>query len=324
MFKFKRKKEKPLLSPVQVLRRKVIRLRIAFLSTLVVLGIGLFVLIFSNFNYLLFKTLIARNYIHTYTLDEMFLYHLGFVPSNHARYFDNLVIAIVTQLIRVKGGDIYTYLYTPAQRIAMEERIRTRAAGAEFYEIVPGTVVLRLPNTAPLVQNFVFDNRDEIGVFDNLILDLRGNNGGELAVVQNIASLFLQTGDTIAFDETRWNLFSRERRARRRHSGFFDFDHIIILQDASTASSAEVLIAALAAHLDNETTIGEQTFGKAVGQVTLPLRQGFAVRATVLNIQNPQGESIHNIGIAPHIEYKGDDMLSFALDKLQGGNINER
>jgi C-terminal processing protease CtpA/Prc len=75
---------------------------------------------------------------------------------------------------------------------------------------------------------------------------------------------------------------------------------------------------ALSEHLPEVTTIGQTTFGKGTGQVTIPLTGGYAVRATVLRTYGPQGQCIHNVGIPPDIEFDVDiDLLEAAIEILQ-------
>lgn len=297
---------------------KYLRFKIISLTSIAVLLGGLFALVFINYDYMQFRLLIAGNYIHTDVLDEMFETHLGFVPDNYGRYFDNLVIAVVTQEIRQVGGDRFTYQYTPAMRQAQRDRVIQQAAQAEFREIADGIAYLWLPNISHMVEDFVMQNKAELAGFDNLVLDLRGNGGGNLAVSQAIAGLFLERRTVVGIDYARHNIFTRQRRA----SGnvYLEFDQIIILQDHRTASAAESLIAALQANLDNVTTIGQTSVGKAVGQVTLPMRRGFAVRATVIYIQTPDGGSIHNMGLSPNIYLYGQDFIEFALELLRSDN----
>lgn len=294
------------------LQKKHRRLKISFVCTVVFCVILLFGIIYINYDYILFKNLIAHTYSHTEALDELFQTHLGFAPANYARYFDNLVISIVTAEIRRTANDIYTYQYSPNQRIAQREGVIARAQLSRIEEISPDTVYMHLTNSSPYVRNFVRANIDTLASFDNLILDLRGNLGGYLNAIEYIASLFLQPRDTIGYNTTRINLLSQQRSASRGQP--LSFDNIIILQNGQTASAAEILILALKENLDNVTTVGSQTFGKGVGQVTLPLRRGFAVRATTILFESPLGNIIHNIGIAPDIEFFGDDIIDFAID----------
>ena len=313
----RRKRPKTLLSPIDTLKRKYLRFRIWALSIIGVLVLGLGTLLYTHYDYIVFRLLIAGNYIHTDTLDELFTEHIGFVPDRYSSHFDNLVIALMTREIRLVGGDVYTYMYTPTQREAHEERIAARAARADFAEVSPHIGLLTLHNVSPAVQDFVHDNRHEINSFDNLIIDLRGNNGGELAAMQAIAGMFLERGATIGHESARLGIFSRERRSRGAQ--FFEFEQIIILQDHMTASAAEGLIAALQDNLDNVTTIGQTSYGKAVGQVLIPLRRGFAVNATVILIQTPDGGTINNVGLEPNIFYEtnGDNIINLALTTIQ-------
>ena len=315
MGNFNNKRKKANMSPMDILRRKLLRLRIWAFSVIGVLVLGLAILIYGNYDYFLFKILVGGNYLHTETLDEMFMEHIGFVPHRHTSHFDNLVIAIMTREIRDAGGDVYTFMYTPTQRQAFEQRVQERATRAQISEVAPGVGHLVLYNISPYVQDFVQNNRYDINAFDSLIIDLRYNNGGELSAMQAIASLFLERGATINYENARMGWpFSRERRSRG--SQYFEFEQIIILQNDRTASAAETLIAALSYNLDNVTTIGTQTFGKAVGQALLPLRRGFAVNATVIELQTPEGNSINNVGIAPDVFFEGDDALELAISKL--------
>ncbi|MCL2236197.1 MAG: S41 family peptidase, partial [Defluviitaleaceae bacterium] len=193
---FRRKRGKRLRSVAE----KYLRFKIISLSSIAILLGGVFALVFVNYDYMQFRLLIAGNYIHTDTLDEMFETHLGFAPDNYGRYFDNLVIAVMTQEIRRVGGDRFTYQYTPAMRHAQRDRVISQAQQAEFREIAPGVAYLWLPNISPLVEDFVMDNKAELTNFDNLVLDLRGNGGGNLSVSQAISGLFVERRTVVGID----------------------------------------------------------------------------------------------------------------------------
>ena len=318
MFKMKRRQY---LTPLDRIEKKFLRFKIISLTIIALLIGGLSAIVYTNYDYLLFKTLIAHHYIHTDTLDELFEMH-GIQPESYSRNFDNLVISVVTQQIRQVGGDRYTYQYTPEAHARQIEGVRMRAASAEFYEIAPSVGYLFLPNISSYVRDFVMDNREEINQFDNLILDLRGNNGGVLDDFQIIAEQFLPRGASVGYEAARWHLFGWNVFGNQRLSRgdqFFEFDNIIILQSERTASAAEGLIMALHENLDNVTTIGELTYGKGIGQATLPLRGGYAVRATVILIETPSGATVHDIGITPDIEFDsyGDGIVNFALNLIE-------
>ena len=94
------------------------------------------------------------------------------------------------------------------------------------------------------------------------------------------------------------------------------YDKIIILQNNYTASASENMIAALKDNLDNVILVGETTFGKGIGQFTLPLRRGYAVKATVLLWDTPANINIHGKGISPDIPYSGNDAVEYVLSLI--------
>ena len=193
---------------------------------------------------------------------------------------------------------------------------RAVARRVSITPLTDDTVKLYIPNISSYTRTFVFDHREELARFPNLVLDLRGNYGGWLADFHRIADLFVPRGAVLAMEETRMPFFTRTITSR--NDSFFEFENIIILQNRQTASAAEGLIMALKHHVPNVVSVGETTFGKGIGQVTIPLTAGYAVRATVLLVLGPEGESIHMTGIDPHIFADPDiDMVDQALALLE-------
>ena len=274
------------------LKRRYRFFQIGFFVMLAIFGFT----IYANYDYWVFKMLIANNYILTDTLEDVYSRHireenrLGF-----HRDFDRVVISIVTRYL----NDRYTYLYSPQAHVAAREREVAVARQAAVTPLTDDTVQLFVPNLSSIARDFVLDNRHELAQYSNLVLDLRGNSGGWLADFHRIADLFVPRGAVLSIEETRLPIFARTITSR--NDPFFDFDNIIILQDRRTASAAEGLILALQYHLPNVITIGDTTFGKGIGQVTIPLTRGYAVRATVLLVNGPDGGNIHITGIQPDI-----------------------
>ena len=274
--------------------------------------------IYANYDYWVFKFLIANNYILTDALEEMYATHikeenrLGF-----HRDFDRVVISVVTGYLTAINNDRYTYLYSPQEHVAVREREVAVARTASVTSLSDDTVKLFVPNLSRIARDFVLDNRDTLAQYPNLVLDLRGNSGGWLVDFHRIAELFVPRGSVLSIEETRMSLFSRTITSNSEP--YFDFENIIILQNRRTASAAEGLILALQYHLPNVVTIGENTFGKGIGQVTIPLTRGYAVRATVLLVNGPDGSNIHMTGITPDIlaapeQYPVDLALAFIED----------
>jgi hypothetical protein len=282
-----------------------------------VLLLGLGATVWVHYDYWVFRLLIAGNYIFTDDLDELYNQHLHEEnrKSLH-RDFDRVMISVFTQAIREVNQDRYTYLYSPQAHQAVREREETVGRQATTTALTDDTVYLWIPNISRWSRDYVVSHADYLALYPNLILDLRYNAGGMLSDFHRIADLFVPRSAVLGFEETRMSLFTRTITSRGKPS--LDFDNIIILQNERTASAAEGLIQALTYHLPNVTTLGDYTFGKGIGQVTIPLTGGYAVRASVLLVSGPDGENIHRTGLAPMIFACDDtDWVQQALDMMK-------
>lgn len=269
--------------------------------------------IYANYDYWVFKLVIANNYVFTDALDELYSQHI--LAENRRgfhRDFDRVVISVFTGVLGDVNGDRYTYLYAPQEIQHVRETDRVIARRATVEALTEDTVFLFIPNISRITREFVYDNREYMAQYSNLVLDLRGNYGGWLADFHRIAGLFTPQGVTLSYEVTRLPMFTRTITSRG--DTFFEFENIIILQNRRTASAAESLIMALQEHTPGVVLLGETTFGKGTGQVTIPLTRGYAIRATVLDVLGPNGRSIHLTGIDPDIFADPDlDMLEQAL-----------
>jgi carboxyl-terminal processing protease len=128
-----------------------------------------------------------------------------------------------------------------------------------------------------------------------IVLDLRGNPGGLVTEMLNAASAFLDSG--VAFLE----------RARDEAPEPIRIDPgrvvdeeipLVVLVDYGTASSAEILAAALR---DNgrASIIGEQTFGTGTILNNRRLSDGSAIRLGVREWLTPAGKEVFRIGLTP-------------------------
>jgi len=283
------------------LKRRYRFFQIGFFTLITVFGFT----IYFNYDYWVFKLLIANNYILTDALEEMYSTHIREENrQSFHRDFDRVVISVVTGYLTSINNDRYTYLYSPQEHVAVREREVARARQAAVTPLTDDTIQLFVPNLSRIARDFVIDHQDQLAQYPNLILDLRGNSGGWLTDFHRIADLFVPRGAVLSIEETRWSIFSRTITSS--NDPFFDFENIVILQNGRTASAAEGLIMALQYHLPNVTIIGDTTFGKGIGQVTIPLTGGYAVRATVLLVNGPDGENIHMTGIPPDIPFEAD------------------
>jgi carboxyl-terminal processing protease len=132
-----------------------------------------------------------------------------------------------------------------------------------------------------------------------IIIDLRGNGGGDLHAAIDSAMLFLKEGKRIVSIETRNGTQDYESKA-----GAVNLTTPVYLwQDEATASAAEVFIAALT---DNgrAVSIGKRTAGKGTREEIIELSDGSALILATGNLRTPGGTLYQGEGLKPTYELK--------------------
>jgi carboxyl-terminal processing protease len=135
-----------------------------------------------------------------------------------------------------------------------------------------------------------------------LLLDLRGNTGGELESCVEAASQFLGKGPVVYIEER-----GKPRRVRNAVNGGERISvPMVVLINGGSASASEILAGALQ---DNDLGIlmGEKTFGKGMVQTVFPLRDGSALALTTARYLTPKLRDIDKKGISPDKEVKQAD-----------------
>jgi carboxyl-terminal processing protease len=125
-----------------------------------------------------------------------------------------------------------------------------------------------------------------------LVLDLRGNGGGLVEEAQLIASNFIAKGVIVT---TRGR--SVPTQVLDATGGAISASiPMVVLVDANTASSSEIVTAALQDH-HRATVVGTHTFGKGVFQEEQPLSNGGALDITVGEYFTPNGRNLGGGGV---------------------------
>ena len=154
-----------------------------------------------------------------------------------------------------------------------------------------------------------------------LIIDLRGNPGGNLDVVVDICRELLPKG-LIVYTEDKYG-----NRKDYSCDGKKEIDvPMAVLIDGGSASASEIMAGAIKDY-GIGTLIGTTTYGKGIVQSILPLTDGSAVKITTSKYYTPNGNNIHKIGIEPdeevtfdsekYLEDETDNQLDYALDYLK-------
>jgi carboxyl-terminal processing protease len=121
-----------------------------------------------------------------------------------------------------------------------------------------------------------------------LILDLRGNPGGDLDESIRVANVFLPQGAKVV--EVRYRSRPTEVKAGETNPVNSDLP-LVVLTDSATASASEIVAGALQDH-DRAILLGTTSFGKGVVQTLFPLDQGWYLKITNAKWYTPSGRSI--------------------------------
>lgn len=155
-----------------------------------------------------------------------------------------------------------------------------------------------------------------------LIIDLRGNPGGDLITVTKIADQLLPKG-MIVYTEDK-----QGAREEFRSDDEHQYNKpLVVLVDGASASASEILAGAIKDY-GSGTLVGTQTFGKGIVQRILSLGDGTALKLTISNYYTPNGNNIHKVGIEPDVKVefdadaymkdKTDNQLNKALEIVKG------
>lgn len=142
---------------------------------------------------------------------------------------------------------------------------------------------------------------------ERLIIDLRGNGGGNVDAVCKIADELLPEGP-IVFTE-----YKDGERTERSSDGNCVNLPMAVLMNENSASASEILAGALQDY-GAAKIVGTQSYGKGIVQSVLDLQDGTAMKLTTAKYYTPDGNDIHGIGITPDVEIEMPEELKRQVD----------
>lgn len=145
----------------------------------------------------------------------------------------------------------------------------------------------------------------------SLIIDLRNNGGGIVTEALKIAD-FIADKDSVLLYEIDKN--GKEEVKKSNNNPIINMP-IVVLENENTASSSEILAAALK-DLGKAKIVGKTSYGKGVIQQILSLPEGSGLKITTEQYKTPNGNFIHKKGIEPDVEV--DLPKNFDKTKLTG------
>lgn len=230
----------------------------------------------------------------------------------------------------VKSGDIITKVdgvsYTGEELTEASKALKQEEGTMAQVEIVRDSQVLNLEIERREVkinhiEATVLENKIgymEIATFDegcyqefkqkweelkaqkvtSLIIDLRNNGGGIVQEAINIADMMVEKEKTLLITASK----NKEETITKAKQEKEITIPIVILVNENTASSSEILTAALKENNEQVTVVGKTTYGKGVIQTIFNLTDGSGIKLTTSEYYTPNHNVIHKVGIKPDIE----------------------
>ena len=157
---------------------------------------------------------------------------------------------------------------------------------------------------------------------ESLIIDLRGNPGGNLSVVVEMCDMILPEGTIVSVED----------RNGKGESFTSDEEHklnvpLAVLINGNSASASEIFAGAVKDY-GIGTLVGTTTFGKGIVQNIYGLPDNTSFKITSSEYFTPNGTNIHGVGVEPDvvIEYEyneenqeADNQLDKAVEILKNG-----
>ena len=140
-----------------------------------------------------------------------------------------------------------------------------------------------------LISDLGWDKKE----IEALVIDVRGNSGGYLSTVTDIASLILPKGEIIY----QMQKDNKKTATKDKTSDKLTYS-IAILVDGGSASASEIL-AGVIKESYHGYVVGTKTFGKGTVQQVKKLSDGSMIKYTTQNWLTPNGNWIDGVGIEP-------------------------
>ena len=129
-----------------------------------------------------------------------------------------------------------------------------------------------------------------------LVIDLRGNPGGNLSTVTDMLKLFLPEGTIVSTKDKYGNT------DEITCDGSHEFTKpLAVLVNQYSASASEIFSGAIQDYGVGQI-VGTTTYGKGVVQQLMDLGDGTYLKLTIAEYYTPSGRSINGAGVEPDVE----------------------
>lgn len=139
---------------------------------------------------------------------------------------------------------------------------------------------------------------------NSLIIDVRGNTGGQLSVVSNILDLFFEKNTVLYQIKDKKSIYKYKAKTKDKR----DYP-VVILTNHGSASASEVLASCFKENYSDATILGTKTYGKGTIQKLMTLSDGSSYKFTTQKWLTSKGEWLNENGLEPDVVVEiGDDV----------------
>ena len=252
---------------------------------------------------------------------------VGILPGDRILRADNEVISGAgksnADIIRVLRGPKGTPVNLTVERRGVDRPLQFRVVRNDIplnsidaaYMADPTTGYIRLSRFAETSDQEFTDALKKLRKegMKNLIIDLTDNGGGYLQSAGQLASHFLQKGDTITYTSSP-KMGTNVLAATKK--GDFTDGRVVVMVNQYSASASEILSGAMQDN-DRGLIVGRRTFGKGLVQRPFPFPDGSMIKLTVSRYYTPSGRSIQK----PYELGHSDDYQKDILHRYENGEF---
>jgi C-terminal processing protease CtpA/Prc len=195
--------------------------------------------------------------------------------------------------------DRHAFVTPPGELARLRAQGDVGAGERKTARLGPGVELVGFKGFDQASTAWALDRIARVPAGSALVLDLRGNRGGDAGRMGRVLGCFLPAGTALAQATDRagrvraWNVLpgcaARARPAR-----------LVVLVDRDTISSAEIAAAALKREA-GATIVGERTGGAVRGAGGVRLPDGGLLVLSELEVTLPDGRRLEGTGVAPDL-----------------------
>jgi len=183
-----------------------------------------------------------------------------------------------------------------------------------FTDKATKTAMIKIDNfTDPFMIYDIFVIFDflEENKYENMIIDLRDNPGGDVWSMLETLNLFVPEEGIVLYSQMYKD---GETESIESTGDGIAFDKICVLTNGHSASASEIFALSLR-EITGAVIIGEKTFGKGIGQMYFDYLNGDTIAITTFEVLSSKGTRYHKKGVEPDIkispEYKDAEKKTF-------------